>query len=373
MISVTENVIPATKLLLILLISLVPTSGAAGGPGQRSDPDRAIAARFAPVFFQALGENPRSDYITNFDFDGDWRGDNNWANAGDKKFPLRAFIYYAVSETKTHYFIHYAVFHPRDYKGGEQWGRLLSDLIRQGAKIAGDRDPTDMLADATVAHENDMEGVLVVAEKSGNDLEKARLRYVETLAHNRFYLYAVEPAAAGVGPIKAENDQAWLYIEPRGHGIYSYSGEPAQTEEKKLLTYRFAGKADDPETSGSESIGYDLVPISTTLWQKARASVKAGPTYGRVYDYSVISIDLVNRSGGVSPRRIRVGRIGSSFLGGQGGQNMARPPWGWFDLNRRADPLGGWFFNPAANIKRSFNLGGTFSTAYVRIPFWAGR
>ena len=82
--------------------------------------DREIAARFAPIFYQALGDKPRSDYITNFDFDGDWRGDNNWAHTEDKQFPLKAYIYYAVSETATHFFIHYAVFHPRDYKGGER-------------------------------------------------------------------------------------------------------------------------------------------------------------------------------------------------------------------------------------------------------------
>ena len=88
------------------------------------DRDREIAARFAPVFHQALGPAPRFDYITNFDFDGDWRGDNNWNNAGDRRYPLKACVYYAVFETRTHYFIHYAAFHPRDYKGGEERGAL---------------------------------------------------------------------------------------------------------------------------------------------------------------------------------------------------------------------------------------------------------
>ncbi len=41
--------------------------------------EREIAARFAPIFYQALGDKPRSDYITNFDFDGEWRGENNWS------------------------------------------------------------------------------------------------------------------------------------------------------------------------------------------------------------------------------------------------------------------------------------------------------
>jgi len=135
--------------------------------------DRDIAARFAPVFYQAIGDKPRGDYITNFDFDGDWRGDNNWKNTDDKKFTLRGYIYYSVCETATHYFIHYAVFHPRDYKGGQTKGRLLSDIIREGVDIANKYDPTGLAAEATVAHENDMEGALVVVAKSGADLAKA--------------------------------------------------------------------------------------------------------------------------------------------------------------------------------------------------------
>jgi hypothetical protein len=47
--------------------------------------ERQIAVRFAPVFRQALGDHPRADYLTNFDFDGDWRGNNNWKNTDDPK------------------------------------------------------------------------------------------------------------------------------------------------------------------------------------------------------------------------------------------------------------------------------------------------
>src|SRR5678815_5053534 len=116
------------RLLAIALIicaeSLVITRSVSAQKDNNRDAE--IASRFAPVFYQALGDNPRSDYITNFDFDGDWRGDNNWNNAGKKDFALKADIYYSVSETSTHYFIHYGVFHPRDYKGGEKKGAILS-------------------------------------------------------------------------------------------------------------------------------------------------------------------------------------------------------------------------------------------------------
>ena len=149
--------------------------------------DRDIAARFAPIFHQALGPAPRFDYITNFDFDGDWRGDNNWNNADNRRYPLKAHVYYAVFESRTHFFIHYAAFHPRDYKGGEKRGALLSEAMRAGIRLGGQYDPTGRSGEAVMAHENDLEGALVVAEKIGEDYTNARLTLVETLAHN-YYL-----------------------------------------------------------------------------------------------------------------------------------------------------------------------------------------
>jgi hypothetical protein len=107
--------------------------------------DKQIAAQFAPIFYQGLGDSPRSDFITNFDFDGDWNGDNNWWNLDKKSFPLKAYIYYSVIETTTHYFVHYAFFHPRDYKGGLVKSAVVDVLLGEGLRRAG-KDPTGGLA-----------------------------------------------------------------------------------------------------------------------------------------------------------------------------------------------------------------------------------
>jgi len=352
--------------LWILVICAAAIVSASAQPAA----DRAVAARFAPVLYQALGDKPRSDYITNFDFDGDWRGDNNWENADNKKFPLRAYVYYAVSETQTHYFIHYAIFHPRDYKGGSTKGLILSNILREGLTAAGDRDPTGLAATATVAHENDMEGALVVVEKNGNDPSRHRVAFVETVFHNKFPAYVpVESSFDGFSRFRTEDQRTLLYIEPKGHGIEAY--DPEKHGEKRMLAYKFTGKAEDPEKRKEGPIGYDLVPIATTLWPRAAGGKTEKPvTFGSKHDYGEVSIS-VQTAKGVAAKKIKLGSLGSAFFGDSGGLNMARPPWGWFDSSRREDPLGLWFFDPARIIKRDFKLPDSFSTTYIDTPFWA--
>jgi len=332
---------------------------------------REVAARFAPIFYQALGDKPRSDYITNFDFDGDWRGDNNWEHTDDTTFPLLAYIYYAVSETQTHFFIHYAVFHPRDYKGGELKGLILSEIIREGTRRGAGHDPTGLMAEAGVAHENDMEGVLIVVAKKGKDPD--RVVFVEAFHHDDFAPYVTgESAPKSFELFKSDEQHVLLYVEPKGHGIEAYSGDEKQTAKKEFLIYKFAGKAEDPDKQTDGSVGYELLPIQTTLWPRAKIRTEdKGTTYATSHDYGELSLSVVQANGRVAVKKIKVGKIGETFTGDTGGVNMARPPWAWFDKRRRSDPLGLWFFDPARIIKRDFQLDESFSTTYSHLPFWA--
>jgi hypothetical protein len=364
--------------LIALCVILCAFNSAWSKPVQKpAKRDLEIASRFAPVFYQALGDKPRSDYITNFDFDGDWRGDNNWNNAANTDIPLKAYIYCSVSETSSHFFIHYAVYHPRDYKGGELKGALLSGLIREGAKRGAKYDPTGLADEATLAHENDMEGALVVVEKDGDDLSGAHVVFVETLHHNNFSHYRTGDPQEGVATVKLEGQRPLLYIEPKGHGIESFDGEQKQTAKKSFLRYAYAGRADNPgqgdfvcqnleSTPCTKSVGYELVALST-LWSKAKGE---NETYGVTFDYGEIKLTTSLTGAETKEQTFKIGTVGCAFLGKVGGVNMARPPWGWFDRDERDQKLGLWFFDPATVIKKDFKLE-TFSTSYVRLPFWA--
>ncbi len=264
--------------------------------------DRELAARFAPTFYQGLGERKRSDYLTNFNFDGDWRGDNNWANANDARFRLRAYVYYAVSETPTHYFLHYAVFHPQDYKGGGLRGPLLSEAIREGVRRGGKYDPTGLSGSAVLAHENDMEGCLVVVAKNGNDLDRAEVIYVETVSHDRFLKYAVASDSRNDSArVRVEGQRALLYVEPKGHGIEAFSGGEKQTPEGGVIVYRFTGRADDPEGRGEGSVGYELLSLHTELWPRAQKKAP-NETFGAALKLKTLTVRAAQKSGKVGSR-----------------------------------------------------------------------
>ncbi len=347
---------------------------------QRQDSNKQIAAQFAPFFYQGLGDEPRADFITSFDFDGDWKGDNNWVNLDNRSYPLRAYVYFSVAETATHYFVHYAMFHPRDYKGGLANSALIQVLINEGLRRAG-KDPTGGLADdLSLSHENDFEGCLVVAEKQGGDLSKAVVRFVETMAHNRYLRYCPREDRAGVcESIEMKDQRPLIFVEPKGHGPSRYTGSRQQLRYSinGVMIYSYAGQAGDADkvlslsgekragekAAGEKAVRYDLIPIYDTLWSRAQKG--ENETYGEAFDYQTRSFLKFQGDKPAVKAEQKLGVLGSAFRGTVGFKNKSRPPWGWFDDSEKERPRGEWFFDPASVIARHFSLGEMFSTAYV--------
>ena len=238
--------------------------------------------------------------------------------------------------------------------------------MREGVRRGGQYDPTGLSDDAVLAHENDMEGALVVVAKDGADLARARVAYVETLGHDRFQKYSVgDDAPYGFKRVAMDGARAMLYVEPKGHGIEAYEDEAMRKE--KLLIYRFKGRADEADADGVGEVGYNLLPLYATLWPRARKG--ANETYGAVLDYGSRTVNVEGASGKIASRNVRLGSLGTAFRGVVGAPNMARPPWGWFDRDERDEKPGAWFFDPAAIVKRHFKPGDDFSTAYMHAPF----
>jgi len=157
----------------------------------------SLARHYAPVIHQ--GAVSEQDYITALDFDGDRIGNNNWENM--PYFELRANVYYTVIESKTHWFLFYSLFHPRDYS--------YEDCATSGG-----------------CHENDLESIQLAVEKDSTPF--GRLRVLETLAHQSIYLYTLDDTVGGnflkiTGKVELEEDHPVVYVESLGRGIYGHN------------------------------------------------------------------------------------------------------------------------------------------------------
>jgi hypothetical protein len=144
-----------------------------------------LAYRWAPVWYQDINDAfKRGDYITKFDYDGNWIGNDNWDNIHD--FPLNGYVYYSVVETYTHWFLGYYDFHPRDWSASEI---------------------------SAAQHENDLEGVLIVVSKDSSTW--GTFFRMVTAAH--WWLYPYNTAT--FYPFEDVGHPV-AFVEDSGHGVY---------------------------------------------------------------------------------------------------------------------------------------------------------
>ena len=290
---------------------------------------RKMAEYHAPVIFQET-KSAVLDFITRFDYNGDWNGANNWKHA--YLYELPANVYYAVIESTHHYFITYAFFHPRDYKAR----------------------PMEGYAPKT-EHENDMEGCTFLVEKDGSPGGKVIL--LETLAHDHFYKYSnphYQKASPGQTSLDGSivflkeggNDQfqeAAIHIESEGHEVRA-AGEALREGEADFhgVIYRYSGHAEVPRHNRDRNVGYDLIDIEESLWPR-RMEIGPNMTYCCGDNYT-----LPDDSTTV---------LGSSF-NGPIGSCSARPPWGWDQANEGPIRKGDWFRDPIFSYTQQLKIEG---------------
>lgn len=315
---------------------------------------RDIAERFSPILYHRMAgtaEQHRFDYPTNFDFDGDWVGNNNWANGGDPKYKLWSYVYYSVIESEDHYFLHYALYHPRDWSLEQSSYDGILDKIQN--KV-GDIFNSAARKEAEFNHENDLEGVLIIVDKWAEDGPQPIA--METVAHNHLLRSVTAQAGlhvtsgAHADPLKLERGHPILYVESQKHGIHPWTNERG-SECDLILILRYGKTVEFSQVSGDAST-YELIPIAKTIWKRAQETHEPGLTFGTVQDFG-------DRFCGVRGARrpaCEIGTVGAAFRGDYLRPNAANTPWVWFDLDDKELPLGDWFFDPIAILKRHFGL-----------------
>lgn len=313
------------------------------------DPYASLASHHAPYIAQETWFNPHADYLTRFDYDGNQKGDDNWENL--KVGILEAYVYYAVMETKTHWFLHYNFFHPRDY----------SDACVVGT-----------------CHENDNEGIILTIRKDGSEF--GSLEIMETLAHNNVYTFSnlasLERDVHTIdGAIKFnEGSHPIVFIEGGGHGVYGseyptsfFDSEKMDFKSNTGVTYAYGKKADSPANANSRNVSYDLVPIEQTWWPKGSGETdQANETFEKFFVYQP-------RGGRPSTSTTF---IAGSFTGRSKGASLAKPFWGWHDNRTKRKKVlgrGQWALDPAYAVSVNYKWpeNKPVSLDYVYNPFLA--
>ncbi len=299
-----------------------------------NDPYFPLVEHYAPFIAQETWFNVTADSLARFDYDGDFHGDNNWDNLGTGS--SQAYVYYAVMETSTHWFLHYNFFHPRDY----------SDVCALGT-----------------CHENDNEGLILAVRKDGTPFGK--LEVMESLAHNLLFSYAAddrigERAQNLDGTLALyEGSHPMIFIEAGGHGVAGAADGKLSLYDPVVdlwlpgstgITYVYKGKAERPVHAGAEKVGYALLPIYEHWW--LRAIDDSGRTERMFADYYTYA-PLGDRP--LTP----VSMIPGAFLGTAKAANKARPFWGWFDdrtLKQGILAKGQWALDPAYSFTRNLRF-----------------
>jgi hypothetical protein len=308
--------------------------------------DFELAEHWAPVFYHDTDDKDyEADYITAFDFDGDFISDNNWENLHEPGANMGAVVYYSVVSTLSHHFILYVDFHARD------WGKNCNVPFFGGC------------------HENDMEGAMVVVRRSDEDpMGTFELLYTE--AHNILHIFRNDPNIAMKWNLHVENvnvtfedgSHPELYVESKGHGVcalyfsgpdhctHSLDGTPPPFGGDDGVVYRYGATAGVPESGNDQHVPYKLKPIKDTLWERRTDICDSGCTFDTTFEYD----------GVVLPK---------AFDGDTYGNDAANPPWAWDDPADGPVYRGDFFFRPAHAMDQHVSMPGYISKTYVVNPF----
>jgi hypothetical protein len=265
-----------------------------------------LALHYAPVIYQDTDDSDtEADFITEFDYDRDYAGANNWDNLDSFRSSLHAAVYYSVVIAPHHWYITYSFFHPRDW--------------------------TD---DVDSEHENDLEGALAIVARGGT---YGRLEAMLTVYHLDFYSWTPNGSSATNGdedidgdlPIQDVNGvpHPALAIQAEGHGVKAFgeTGNFDGSEGQDGVIYTPASSPDradtlpGPPSADIKSAQYRLIDVFPTLWaaQMYEARAASGPTFDHFGTFDGNDTDEDSCGDGIPVCN----------------EDAANSPWGWDDHN----------------------------------------
>ncbi len=314
-----------------------------------------LAKYHAPVIFQQTDEGRSdSDYITNYDFDGDFVGNNNWDNAS--VYNQRAYVYYSVSETMDSYYIFYGFFHPRRYSS-----RCFMFL--------------------GTCHENDFSGVLLVVKKDASDWGKLDL--VETFIGGDFYTY--QPNLIYQKGVHGTHNRLALWSRAKDHNLYVLEEDrykvnhlcgggdlDVNDRDQELmrqalssgdghLVYLHSGDSEVAETPTENMtqghLRYKLLDIKTELFDKIDNALDFHSIFRKPFKYDGSRFGIDDHM------------VPAKFFGTKYSNSSSSFPWAWFDGKCARVRRGDWFFDPAYAVNTHLGRKVNGMDEYIYNPY----
>lgn len=279
---------------------------------QASERADELLQRWAPAYVQRVDARDHgADRPTRIDFDGDWDTTNNWDHQADHGAAVPPAAYGAAVLTDTHAYLTYTLYYPRDWNRG-----VCVPLI---------------------CHDNDLETVMVVVERTGATEELVEIR---TKAH-----FAIGETR-GAEVMRTADGHPLLNVEPEGHGIaVCRTGDRRCDARRGRIVYvpavPGAPPAVPPMRAEGQTVAYALLPLRDTLWARRaldRCRLWTGGETG--------PLAYAGRHHGRLGEAMGAAMAGGRYAGG------VRPPWA---LKGAIGTRGDWFFDPAGSGTYAYN------------------
>lgn len=323
-----------------------------------------IARRYAPHVFQETNRAlVQADWLAAYDFDNEWRGDRKHRNWQAKKDLLAGAVYWNVTETKTHYFVTYAYYHPFDYDQ-----RSVESVVRESGLVG---------AQVIVAKGGDHEGWQAVETYVGND-------QIWSFSVEGKGIRARAAGDGGIGEFKQVMGADWLIDGTRYQAFIPYGdhqsciwGYESQLLDLACLQddagefYRGSGVHYVPGAGADGEVpvadvtacdggcpfpGEACINGDCTAFAYGLRSL-AAELWIRRHEYASLGEDIWSATMEYTPepaddRRPGRGlRFPATFAGESGG-TPGKPPWAWDDRADSQIAPGQWFIDPAHAIAR---------------------
>ncbi len=356
-VTVTSNVLDLAQNSLVE----VRWSFTTAGPLDQAFYDR-LARAYAPVIYQDVADDKR-DIPLKIDFDGDLRPVNNMANinSGTKA----AHVYYNVSETESHFFIHYVFYYPiyKASSNAEGQTHTVNGALIVVKKVA-----------------NDPLGVLQLMETYSNGANPGRIQsfiprcepdspfpycpFEFTLRNNVVsqyhsidgdkYTLPEDPRRVRLYVREHRHELCHFAFNASGAGFCGHAAETFNQPTYAVLTlHEGAGNPTPPDVTTSHTGTYALRPLGEVWWAMA-TSRGNDPAHFYLDDFEYTPPSATQPATGNVRMPNRLNTQDISYNTG------LFSPWAWSVVDEFALGKGQWFVDPAWAIKTRFGAPASF-------------